>query len=60
MENKFKAARLKAGLSAYEAARRLGVTHPALYMWETGRSKPNAENLLKIAALYGCKPEKLL
>lgn len=57
--NKFKEARQAAGLTAYEAARKLGVTHPALYMWETGRSKPNAENLVKAAELYGVSPAEL-
>lgn len=58
--NKFKAARQAAGLTAYDAARKLGVTHPALYMWETGRSKPNGENLVRAARLYGVSTEYLM
>lgn len=42
--NPYKEARLKAGFSAYEAAHRIGVKHNTLYMWETGRNKPNANS----------------
>lgn len=58
--NPYKEARLKAGFSAYEAAHQIGVKHNTLYMWETGRNKPNAENLIKIARVYGCRPEELV
>lgn len=38
-------ARKSVGLTAAELARRTGVSRPTLWAWETGRSRPSAENL---------------
>ncbi len=38
-------ARMTRGLSVSEVAARIGVTTPAVYFWEIGRSRPRAENL---------------
>lgn len=41
-------ARRRAGLSATELARRTGVSRPTLWSWETGKSRPSPDNLLKL------------
>ena len=56
----FKSAREKAGISANQAAKALGVTRAAVCAWERGKGKPLVDNLLKLAALYGCSVEDLL
>jgi len=38
-------ARINRGLSVAEVARQVGVTGPCIYFWESGRTKPRAENL---------------
>jgi DNA-binding XRE family transcriptional regulator len=38
-------ARIKREMSMAEVGRQVGVTGPCVYFWETGRTKPRAENL---------------
>ncbi len=52
--------RLRAGLSAKEAAEKIGVHENALLRWEAGTAEPMGSNLVKLASLYGCAPEYLL
>ena len=47
-------ARIERGLSVAEVARQVGVTGPCVYFWETGHTKPRAENLSAL-----CKVLKL-
>lgn len=47
-------ARIEAGLSVAEVARRVGVTGPCVYFWETGQTKPRDANLSAL-----CKVLKL-
>lgn len=56
----FRNARVRAGLSALQAADALGVSDAAVYQWETGVSLPNAKRLTKIAKLYHCTVDELL
>lgn len=56
----FKKAREKSGLTQQEAATKLGVDQSAVCQWETGKSKPRATLLPKIAKLYGCTVDELL
>ena len=56
----FRSARKKRGISALEAAEKLGVTDAAIYQWECGISLPTAKRLPEIAKLYGCTIDELL
>lgn len=56
----FRSARIKAWLSALQAADALGVTDAAVYQWETGAFLPNAKRLADIAKLYHCTVDELL
>ena len=56
----FRSAREKRGISALEAAEKLGVTDAAIYQWECGISLPTAKRLPEIAKLYGCTIDELL
>lgn len=56
----FRNARVRAGLSALQAADALGVSDAAVYQWETGVSLPNAKRLTEIAKLYHCTVDELL
>lgn len=52
--------RLLASLSAQEAADRIGVSKVNVLHWESGRHRPRASRLKKIAAVYGCSVADLL
>ena len=56
----FRSARKKRGISALEAAEKLGVTDAAIYQWECGISLPTAKRLPEIAKLNGCTIDELL
>lgn len=55
----FATARINAGLSQTEAARRLGVDQSTVSYWETGKKMPRASKLAKMADLYGCTVDDL-
>lgn len=48
-----KAARVNAGFTQKEAAKRLGISRGTLASYEAYRTKPDIETAKKIAALYG-------
>lgn len=54
------AARINAGLTQTEAARRLGVDQSAVSFWESGKKHPRASMLVKIADLYCCSIDELM
>ena len=54
-----RAARVNAGLSQEEMARRLGVTREAVASWETGRVKIKDIHLYAICHVTGFAPEEL-
>lgn len=56
----FKNAREKIGMTQQAAADELGVDRTTITKWETGKSLPRAEMLIKIAKLYGCSISDLL
>ena len=56
----FLSARTNAGLSQAKVARELGITDAAVCLWETGKTRPRASLLVKLAALYGCTVGVLL
>lgn len=49
-----KAARINAGLTQMEAAKRIGVTESTLISWEKHRKEPPFGKLLALCELYGC------
>ena len=52
-------ARLRAGLSLEQAARRIDVTASAVRQWETGKKRPKPQSQRKIAQAYGLEPAEL-
>lgn len=50
----YRQARVKAGLSIAEAAKRINVTRATIWLWETGKGNPLLDNLKKMAEVYGC------
>lgn len=56
----FREIRVKAGKSVKEVTEYMGVSNVAVYYWESGRTVPNARNLLKLAKFYNCAAEELL
>lgn len=56
----YRSARLAAGMSVREAAKRLSVTDAAVYMWETGQMNPRTDRLPEIASVYGVSVDELL
>ena len=60
MPYQFREAREKAGLSAAEVGRRIGVSQPAVTQWETGAKVPSVEMLCKLADLYCVSTDYLL
>lgn len=56
----FLSARNKAGLSQAVVADKLGIKPASVSQWENGKTMPNADRLLEIAALYECTVEELL
>lgn len=58
--NRFKLARLQAGLSQKAAAIALGISQPSMSEWETGKSRPTYANLIRLADLYHVSFEYLL
>lgn len=57
---KFKEAREKSGITQQRVATILGVGQSAVCQWETGKTKPRASLLPKIAEIYGCTIDELL
>ena len=60
MSYRFRETREKAGLSAAEVGRRIGVSQPAVTQWETGSKVPSVEMLCKLADLYCVSTDYLL
>lgn len=56
----FAAERKRKGLSQEEVGAALGVSGPAVCMWETGKTVPRMPMLKKLATLYGCTVDDLL
>ena len=56
----FRELRVRAGLSVAQVMSALNVSDAAVYMWETGATKPSTKRLLQIAELYNCTIDELL
>lgn len=53
-------ARLEVGLTAEEAAQKVGVHPNSLLMWERGETEPLGKSLLKLSEIYQKSPDWLL
>ena len=58
--NRFKQARINAGLSQKSAAISLGVRGPSMSGWESGKTRPKLKYLKDMADLYGVSVDYLL
>lgn len=56
----FANARKRANLSQADVAKEVGVDQSTVCLWETGKTKPRASILPKIAAIYGVTVDELL
>lgn len=56
----FATARIAAGFTQTEAARRLKVNQSTISYWEHGKKFPRGAMLVKTADLYGCTVDELL
>lgn len=54
------AARVNAGYSQKEAAKKLGVSNVTLSHWESGVSMPKANHIIAICELYGVPYDMLI
>ena len=55
-----RAMREKKDMSQQAVALEIGVERSTVAKWETGKSRPRAELLPKLAKLFGCSIEELL
>lgn len=55
-----KAARVNAGLTQKEAAKRLGISRGTLASYEMYKTKPDIEMAKRIAALYGIPVDSII
>lgn len=60
MNNNYRIARLRCGLSIELAAEGIGVQPELLHEWEIGVSEPFAEDLRKMSEFYKQTPDYLL
>ncbi len=60
MDNRFKAARMRKGITQKEAAITLGVSVQAVSYWETGARMPSKKTLSELADLYGVTVDYLI
>ena len=56
----FKKARLRAGLLQKDVADALGVDKSTVCLWETGKTKPRANILPKVAEILNCSVDFLI
>ena len=57
--NRYREARIRAGLSQKAAAISLGVRPPSMSDWESGKTQPTHRHLVAMAALYGTTTDYL-
>lgn len=55
----FYSARIKAGFTQTEAARRLKINQSTVSYWESGKKHPRTPMLVRMAELYGCTIDEL-
>ncbi len=47
-------------MNKYEIARKLGVSHQAVYKWFNGKSFPSTKNLMKLSKVMGKTMEEIV
>lgn len=52
----YKEARMCAGLSCEEAAKKIGVSRQMIYRWESGNGRPSAHRVASVAEAYNLTP----
>lgn len=60
MRTNLREARLAKGMTAEEAAEKIGCHFNSLLAWERGDSEPLAQNIIKLSKLYEKDPDYLL
>lgn len=60
MNNRIRECRKAAGMSQKYVSVTLGLAGPSISNWESGKTKPSNENLVKLAALFGVSVDYLL
>lgn len=60
IHNNLRQLRAASGMTQEQAAQRLGVTRQALSSYETGRTRPDIDALMRLAHLYGTDLEGIL
>ena len=58
--NNYKRARLNNNLAQKQVAHELGITQATISEWESGKTNPSHENLIKLTKLYSCTADFLL
>ena len=59
-KDRLQALRTEKGISATQLAAAFGKTDAAIRMWETGRSKPDADTIVALSQYFGCTVDYLL
>lgn len=59
MEITLKAARINAGMLQTDVAAELGVLRDTIGRWESGKTKPKADQLKKLCEIYGVPIENI-
>lgn len=60
MEQQYRECRESSGLTAQEAATRIGVSISTLFSWERGVTSPDSPRIISLCDLYKVSPNKLL
>lgn len=61
MSNNFlKELRESKGLRPEQVAAAINCSVGSIYMWETGKAHPQADNVIKLAQFYGVSSDKIL
>ena len=59
-DKKYAKARKDAGIKREEACVKLGISISTLANWESGKTKPDANNIYDMATVYGVSADYLL
>ena len=59
-DKRYKEARERAGLRPEEACAKLGISIGTLYNWESGKTKPDANDIVNMSLTYDASSDYLL
>lgn len=59
LEEKISEKRKNAGISQEKLAEMVGVSRQAVTKWESGKGKPDTENLIRLSEIFGCSLDEL-